>query len=128
MLDSDPAPLSNLEYTSHGLFMRELGFNSYDKASANAGTGWLNLRTVDFSKYDLILVDSDGGLGTGGALRSEDVGVLNSRAADLIQFINGGGALVADSEAHVTTASFGYVAFGLTQTASIYSHMYDHVT
>jgi hypothetical protein len=53
--------------------------------------GVLNLNTVDFNAYDVIVVASN----FGGWLRQRELDILNGRSNDLIDYINDGGGLVA---------------------------------
>jgi hypothetical protein len=77
-------------------------------AAAAAGQGWtitvadygsvaagiLNLNTVDFALYDVVVVASS----HGGWLRQRELDILNGRSAAIITYINNGGGLVAFAE------------------------------
>lgn len=90
-----------------------------DLASAGGTGGALDLATVDFSAYDVVVVASD----FGGILTQAELNILNSRAAALIDYVNGGGGLVAfaqgNSGAHLTPAGghFDFLPFLATEVA-----------
>jgi Calx-beta domain len=93
--------------------VRAAGFR-FDVADHGSGAaGALNLRTVNFSNYDVIVVASD----FGGWLRQAELDILNDRSGDIINFINGGGGLIAFAEsgsggaALTTRGRFGYLPF-----------------
>jgi hypothetical protein len=68
---------------------------TYDVADYGSGTpGVLDLHTVNFSNYDVVVVASD----YGGWLRQDELDILNARSSDLIAYVNGGGGLVAFAE------------------------------
>jgi len=67
---------------------------SYDVADDGSSGTALDLRTVDFSNYDVIVVASD----YGGWLSQSELDILNARSAGLISFVNNGGGLVALAE------------------------------
>jgi len=82
----------------------------------------LDLTTVNFADYDAVVVASD----YGGWLRQDELDILNSRSAELINFVNSGGGLVAFSEAGdraegsgiytgTTHNRFGFLPFLVTQ-------------
>jgi len=77
------------------LGMDACGF-TYDVADAGSGTaGVLDLSTVDLNSYDCVVIASD----YGGWLRQEELDILNARAAELLEYVNQGGGIVALSEA-----------------------------
>jgi RHS repeat-associated protein len=67
---------------------------TYDIADDGSSGNALDLHTVDFTKYSVVVVASD----YGGWLRQEELDILNARSADIISYINGGGGLVALAE------------------------------
>jgi YD repeat-containing protein len=78
--DADPRP---------GLIAS--GFNVFDVADdGTAGIPTLDLHTIDFANYDVIIIGS-------GILQSE-LDLLNQRALELANFVNTGGGIVALSE------------------------------
>ena len=94
------------------------GFAGFDVAAA-PGQGVLDLNTVDFAGYDAVIIASD----FGGLLRQNELDILNSRTGDLVDYVNGGGGLVALSEsnqgAHLTPAGglFDFLPFLATELA-----------
>lgn len=85
-------------------------YSDYDVADYGSGAaGVLDLRKVDFSRYDAIIVASD----FGGWLRQEEVDVLMERQDELIEYVNNGGGLIAFAEDghHVTKNRFGFLPF-----------------
>lgn len=81
--------------TDPRLGMNSSGFTAYDVADHGSGTsGILDLHTVNFADYDVIVVASD----FGGWLRQDELDVLNARAADILDYINGGGGIVVLNE------------------------------
>ncbi|HVL39283.1 MAG TPA: hypothetical protein VM328_07815 [Fimbriimonadaceae bacterium] len=78
----------------------------------SAGGGVLNLATVNFSLFDAVVVASD----FGGWLTQGELNILNARSMDIINYINGGGGVVAFAEsglgAHLTTSGhWGWLPF-----------------
>jgi hypothetical protein len=74
---------------------------TFDMASAAGvpgadGIDPLELGTVNFSSYDVIVVASD----YGGILTQAELDLLNARSGDLIDFVNNGGGLVALAESN----------------------------
>ncbi len=67
---------------------------TYDIADDGSSGSALDLHTVDFTKYSVVVVASD----YGGWLRQEELDILKARSADVISYINGGGGLVALAE------------------------------
>lgn len=71
------------------------GYKKFDVADYGSGAPeTLNLKTVNFADYDVIIVASD----YGGWLRQDELDVLNSRRQQLIDYVNNGGGIVAFSE------------------------------
>jgi hypothetical protein len=71
------------------------GFSTFDIADYGSGTsGVLDLHTVDFTNYDAVVVASD----WGGWLWQRELNILNARAAELANYVNAGGGLVAFAE------------------------------
>ncbi|MBI4032176.1 hypothetical protein HY374_00540 [Candidatus Berkelbacteria bacterium] len=71
------------------------GFSSFDVADYGSGAaGILDLQTVDFRGYHAVVVASD----QGGWLRQEELDILNARRATLLDYLNGGGGIVAFSK------------------------------
>jgi hypothetical protein len=76
------------------LCLTQAGF-IFDTADYGSGTpGVVNLKTVPFTNYDVLLVASD----YGGWLHQEEVDVLVSRKTELISYINHGGGMVVLNE------------------------------
>jgi RHS repeat-associated protein len=89
--------------------MTAAGF-TYAVADNGSGTaGVLDLHTVTFANYDVIVVASD----FGGWLHQEELDVLNLRAGDLASYVSHGGGLVAFAESGfsglTTTGRFGFL-------------------
>lgn len=77
------------------LAMVASGFGTFDVADYGSGQGGaLDLHTVNFGNYDVIVVASD----YGGWLKQAELDVLNARQSDIVSFVNGGGGLVAFAE------------------------------
>src|SRR5205085_312600 len=77
------------------LAMTASGFSTFDVADYGSGQGGaLDLHTVNFGNYDVIVVASD----YGGWLKQAELDVLNARQGDIISFVNSGGGLVAFAE------------------------------
>jgi uncharacterized membrane protein len=75
--------------------LQDAGFSSFDVADYGSGTaGVLDLHTVNFKNYDVVVVASD----YGGWLRQDELDILNARSGDLINYVNGGGSIVAFAE------------------------------
>jgi RHS repeat-associated protein len=75
--------------------LRVSGYNTFDVADYGSGTpGVLDLHTVNFSNYDVVVVASDFGCW----LRQEELDVLNARSAELLDYVNQGGGIVAFAE------------------------------
>ena len=109
---TNPGP----EYLDPRNGMRMAGF-TFDVADHGSGTrGILDLRNVNFSDYDVIVVSSD----FGGWLRQAELDVLKQRSGDLIDFVNNGGGLVAFAEsggprASTTHDRFTYLPFVVSE-------------
>jgi hypothetical protein len=83
---------------------------SFDVAYAGAATGdVLDVRVVDFSAYDAVIVASD----FGGWLSQAEVDALNARASAIAAYVGAGGGLVALAESKVTGA-YGFLPFLVT--------------
>lgn len=67
---------------------------TYDVADDGSSGQVLDVHTVDFTKYDVVVVASD----YGGWLRQSELDILNARSTALISFVNNGGGLVALAE------------------------------
>jgi hypothetical protein len=99
-----PVPPGHLDSVTG---MTVTGYSGFAVAAA-PGQGVLDLNTVDFSNYDVIVVVSD----FGGLLRQAELNILNARSSDLIDYVNDGGGLVALAESnggsHLTPAGGHY--------------------
>jgi RHS repeat-associated protein/uncharacterized repeat protein (TIGR01451 family) len=87
------------------------GFNVFDVADdGTAGAPTLDLHTVDFSKYDVII--------TGSGILQSELDLLNLRASELANFVNTGGGIVALSEGggHGNTSHdrFAFLPFNIS--------------
>jgi hypothetical protein len=109
--------------------MTVTGYSGFAIAAA-PGQGVLDLNTVDFSAYDVIVVVSD----FGGLLRKAELDILNARSADLIDFVNDGGGLVALAEsnggAHLTPggAHYDFLPFLASETPIDQAELNNTVT
>ena len=88
------------------------GFSTIDVADDGSSGLALDLNTVDFGQYDAVVVASD----HGGWLRQVELDILNARTAELIEYVNSGGGLVALSESGATSQlttrdRFGFLPF-----------------
>jgi len=85
----------------------------------SAGGSVLNLHTVNFSAYSAIVIASD----FGGWLRQSEVDILTARSADLLNYVDAGGGLVAFAESGpplpglLTHGDFGYLPFLVSSAA-----------
>ncbi|MES2570680.1 MAG: Ig-like domain-containing protein, partial [Verrucomicrobiota bacterium] len=89
------------------------GFIDFDVADFGSGSsGILDLHTVNWSNYDVIVVASD----YGGWLTQAELDVLNQRADTLLDFINGGGGMVvlSESDHHLSHGQLGFLPFLVT--------------
>ncbi len=68
------------------------GYPTFDLA--DDGSSFMNVSTVNFSNYDAVIIASSGG----GLLHQSELDKLNARASDIVDYINGGGGLVAFAE------------------------------
>jgi|GEM_PF-707572 len=85
------------------------GFSSVTLADAGSGSpGVANLASVNFNLYDAVVVASS----PAGWLRQSELDILNSRAADLRAYINGGGGLVVQSEETQSSPYLGHDPYG----------------
>jgi len=76
------------------LGMNAAGFAGFDLARAGGGVGYRDLGSVDFSQYDVVVI----GCATECQLLQADMDVLNARADDIVNYVNGTGGLVAFNE------------------------------
>lgn len=84
-------------------------FDVADYGSDSLGT--LDLNEVDFAEYDVIIVASD----YGGWLRQDELDILNARSDEILEFINGGGGVVALCESGDRTEDSAAVYTGTTE-------------
>jgi hypothetical protein len=96
------------------------GFATFDMAHAGAPSGNVfDLSTVNFAAYDVVVISSD----HGGMLTQAELDILNARSADILTYVNGGGALVAFSESNAGPAltpnggHFDYLPFLISSTS-----------
>src|SRR5438874_8470180 len=93
----------------------------YDEASAHPDASMVNLATVDFNRYDVVLVASD----DRGPLSQSEVDGLSARKEDLRRFVNAGGSVIAMAESGlgpdvvnpVRTNLFGFLSLPVTAAA-----------
>jgi RHS repeat-associated protein len=101
-----------------GLASIGLPRDAYDEASAHPGGAVLDLHTIDFNKYDVVLVVSD----DRGPLSQSELDVLVARTDDLRRFVNAGGSIIASAESglrpdgvdQVRTNLFGFLSLAGT--------------
>jgi hypothetical protein len=92
---------------------------TFDMASAAANGGTLPLGDVDLTLYDVVVVASD----FGGILMQDELNILNRRSADVLDYVNGGGGLVAFAESnsgsHLTPTGgrFDFLPFLVAETS-----------
>ena len=87
---------------------------AYDEAGAHPSGAMLDLYTVDFNNYDIVLVVSD----EPGPLSQSELDVLRVRSNDLRLFVNAGGSIIASAESglrpdgvdQVRTNLFGFLS------------------
>jgi len=94
-----------------------------------AGGAVLDLSTVNFSSYSAVVVASD----FGGWLRQSELDILNSRKTDLLNYVNGGGGLVAFAESGppsglASTGLFGFLPFLATSATLNQTEVGNQVT
>ena len=100
-----------------GLTAAGISFDVADDGSA--GGSVKNLNTVNFSAYTAVVVASD----FGGWLRQSELNILISRESALLNYVNGGGGLVAFAESGpplpglLTSNAFGYLPFLVSSAA-----------
>lgn len=71
------------------------GYPTFDITDYGSGQqGALDLHTVNFSNYDVVVVASD----FGGWLHQEELDLLNARKDEVIAYVNNGGGLVVFAE------------------------------
>src|SRR5262249_5174500 len=103
---------SNLGLGDH--LNSELGLNASGYTAGNTpGNHYVKLNaaqfaTADLSQFSSIFIPSD----HGGTLTNSDVAALNARSADILNYINNGGGLVALAEDGFRTGGSGAGAFG----------------
>ena len=103
-------------YSDPRLGLTAAGY-TYDVADSGAAGGAVkDLHTVNLSSYSAIVVASD----FGGWLRQSELDILNARSGDVLNYINGGGGVVAFAESGppnpglLTHGAFGYLPFLVT--------------
>lgn len=100
------------------LGLQAAGF-SFDVADYGSGQqGALDLHTINFGNYDALVIASD----FGGWLRQDELDILNARRAQLVDYLNRGGGLVAfaESGAHLALTShdrYGFLPFLVSHAA-----------
>jgi hypothetical protein len=93
------------------LGLAEAGF-TFDVADSGSGEeGAVDLDSLAFTDYDVVVVASD----YGGWLRQVELDILNDRSADLIDYVNGGGGLVVLSESGARPEDADTIYTGTTQ-------------
>ncbi|HLI57208.1 MAG TPA: hypothetical protein VKY26_09300, partial [Actinomycetota bacterium] len=101
-------PTPSADYADPALGMEAAGY-SFDIADdGTAGGSVLNLATVNFENYDVIVVASD----HGGWLTQGELTILDARAAELVTFVNSGGGIVAFAESGDLAGSAGLTTGG----------------
>ena len=117
-------------YSDPRLGLTAAGY-TYSVADYGSGTaGVLNLNLVNFSDYSAVVVASD----FGGWLRQRELSILDARSNDILNYINGGGGLVAFAESGpgapglTTGGEFGYLPFLVSSAAKDQSEVGDTVT
>jgi RHS repeat-associated protein/uncharacterized repeat protein (TIGR01451 family) len=112
------------------LGLNAAGFSGYDVADDGTSgvAGVLDLHAVNFSNYDVIIVASD----FGGWLLQPELDILNARSAELIDFTNAGGGIVAlaegSAQAGTTHDRFGFLPFIVTEQSLDQNENGDTVT
>src|SRR5712692_2293308 len=99
---------------------------TYAVADDGSSGSALDLHTVNYANYDVIVVASD----FGGWLRQSELDILNARSLDMIGYINNGGGLVALAESGTLTSHnlFGYLTFVVSSTGVNLSETGNTVT
>jgi hypothetical protein len=98
------------------LGMNASGFTNYDLVNASGLNAALNLLGTT---YNAIVVASD----FGGILTQAELNILNSRSADIIDFLNAGGGLYAMAESNggagltPSGGRYGFLPFVVSSTA-----------
>ena len=105
--------------------------DTYTVADYGSGTaGVLNLNSVNFANYSAVVVASD----FGGWLRQSELSILDARSNDILNYINGGGGLVAfaesgpDAPGLTTGGEFGFLPFLVSSAAKDQNEVGDTVT
>jgi len=80
--------------------MKNAGFLLFDVAGDQAAPGVRDLQTVDFKNYDVVVIASTEPdlAGVPQGLQGSEIGILAQRRQELLDFISGGGGLVAFEE------------------------------
>jgi hypothetical protein len=87
------------------LGIKAAAFPVFDVADYGSNTsGVLNLKNVNFTNYDAIIVSSD----NGGWLRQDELNVLNARANDIREYVIHGGGIITLSESGIRTTHDQY--------------------
>ena len=103
-------------YSDPRLGLIAAGFSGFDMADHGSGTaGVLNLNTVVFENYDVVVVASD----HGGWLRQQQLDILNQRKNDLAQYLLAGGGIVAFAEGSPGAGLTTHDRFAFVPCASI---------
>jgi RHS repeat-associated protein len=129
LLVTDLRDPGSSEFLDSRLGLQAAGF-TFDVADYGSGQqGALDLHTVNFSSYNVIVVASD----FGGWLRQDELDILNARRSELIAYINGGGGLVAlaESGSHGSMTShdrFGFLPFLVSQVSLEHVEVGNKVT
>ena len=117
-------------YSDPRLGLTAAGY-TYDVADNGAAGGAVkNLSTVNFANYSAVVIASD----FGGWLRQSELSVLDARSSDLLNYINGGGGLVAFAESGppnpglTTSGAFGYLPFLVTSSQKNQSEVGNTIT
>ncbi|HUH96003.1 MAG TPA: hypothetical protein VLZ89_01500 [Anaerolineales bacterium] len=92
--------------------LRAAGFPSFAVADFGSNTqGILDLHSVQFGDYDVVVISSNIGPDLNGSLRQAEVDILNSRSGDLLSYVNDGGGLVVFAEDDRLQGRFGFLPF-----------------
>ena len=109
------------------LGMTAAGYTFTVADDGTAGGSVLDLNTVNFANYNAVVIASD----YGGWLRESELSILNNRSGDILNYINGGGGLVAFAESDTnqpTSNQFGFLPFLATSAPKNQSEVGDLVT